>query len=277
MAAGRLFVLATPLGNLEDLTPRVARLLGECAFVLAEDTRVTSHLCSHLNLRTPLVSCHGDNEAHRVERVLQALEAGQDVAYCSDAGTPAVSDPGARIVAAVHDAGYPVIPVAGPSAVTTALSASGFEGGRFLFAGFLPRKGQARAEAIASLEALPYPAVLFESPERLPATLADLVAALGGARVAVVARELTKRHEEIVRASLEGLAARFAGDVRGEVVLVLGPHEAAAPVHVDDAMIAAALRARPDAERLRDRVDAVAAQLNVPRRRVYQLAVGATP
>lgn len=266
-------MLGTPLGNLEDLTPRVARMLGECAFVLAEDTRVTSHLCAHLGLRTPLVSCHGDNEAHRVARVLEALAAGQHVGFCSDAGTPGVSDPGAHIVAAVHDAGFEVVPVAGPSAVTAALSASGFAGSRFLFEGFLPRKGQPRAEALASLGALPYPVVLFESPERLGATLADLAAALGDDRVAVVARELTKRHEELVRATLQELAARFTDDVRGEVVIVLGPKEESAPDVVTDEAITLALAARPDTERLRDRVDAVAAQLHVPRRRVYQLAV----
>lgn len=245
--------------------------------VLAEDTRVTHKLLAHLGATAKLTSCHKENEQGRVAQVVEALQRGEDVALCTDAGSPAVSDPGAQLVAAVHEAGLRVVPLPGPSAVATALSASGFEGTGFRFAGFLPRKGEERAEALATIANSREPVILFESPNRTSETLADLARACGPERLGLVARELTKLYEEVVRAPLGELAQRFAGEVRGEVTLVISAAAAdsAASGPVSDDHILAALAARPEAERLRDRVDAVAAALHVPRRRVYQLAVGA--
>jgi 16S rRNA (cytidine1402-2'-O)-methyltransferase len=272
---GTLYVVATPLGHLGDLTPRAATAFESARLIVAEDTRVTAKLLAHLELRRRLVSCHRDNETDRIDEVLRHLREGEDVALCSDAGTPAVSDPGARIVEAVHGAGLRVVPIAGPSAVSAALSASGFDAATYRFVGFLPRKGEPRRVMIGAIADAREPVVLFESPQRTGDTLADLVRACGDGRVAVVARELTKMHEEIVRASLGELAARFAAGVRGEVVIVVGPAPGAATMVLDDEAILAALARRPPSERLRDRADAVAVALGVPRRRVYQLAAKA--
>jgi 16S rRNA (cytidine1402-2'-O)-methyltransferase len=218
---GTLYVVATPIGNLGDLSPRAAEVLRTVDAVAAEDTRRTSRLYAHLGAPAPtLVSLPAFDERGRLQAVISRLEAGQAVALCTDAGTPGVSDPGAALVAAAWEAGARVVPVPGPSAALAALSASGLPADRFFFTGFLPRKGGGRAEQLALLASLPATLVLYEAGNRTGDTLGDLAEALGD-RPAAVARELTKLHEEVVRGRLSELAARFAGEVRGEVTIVV--------------------------------------------------------
>ena len=218
---GTLYVVATPIGNLGDLTPRAAEVLRRVAAVAAEDTRRTLKLYAHLGLRPPrLLSLPAFAERERLGPLLDRLRAGEELALVSDAGTPGVSDPGQALVEAAWEAGARVVPVPGPSAALAALSASGLRSDRFLVAGFLPRAGRARAEALGWIASLPATLVIFEAGNRAAATLRDLAAALGD-RPAALAREMTKVHEELARGRLSELAARFAGEVRGEVTLVV--------------------------------------------------------
>jgi 16S rRNA (cytidine1402-2'-O)-methyltransferase len=229
---GRLFVVATPIGNLGDLSPRAAEVLRSVRAVAAEDTRRTLRLYAHLGAPAPeLLSLPAFDERGRLEGVVRRLRGGVDVALCTDAGTPGVSDPGAALVAAAWEAGVTVVPIPGPSAALCALAASGFPADRFVFAGFLPRKGGGRVEALAWLSRAGTTAVLYEAGNRTVETLQDLRGALGD-RPALLARELTKLHEELLRAPLSALAAELAGraEVRGEVTLVLGPPGEGAPV-----------------------------------------------
>jgi 16S rRNA (cytidine1402-2'-O)-methyltransferase len=219
--AGTLYVVATPIGNLGDLSPRAGDVLRSVDAVAAEDTRRTLKLFAHLGAAPPpLLSLPAFDERGRLEPIVARLRDGQAVALCTDAGTPGVSDPGAALVSAAWAAGARVVPVPGPSAALAALAASGLPADRFLFTGFLPRKGAGRAEALAWLARVPATLVLYEAGNRTGATLEDLGRALGP-REAAVARELTKLHEEIVRAPLPELARRFAGEVRGEVTIVV--------------------------------------------------------
>jgi len=224
--SGTLFVVATPIGNLGDLSPRAAEILRGVDAVVAEDTRRTRTLLVHAGARpADLLSLPAFDEEGRVERIVARLTAGASVALVTDAGTPGVSDPGARLVDAAWVAGVKVVPVPGPSAALAALSASGLAADRFLFAGFLPRKGGARAEALRWLARVPATVVLFEAGNRAAGTLADLREAFGD-RQAALARELTKLHEEIARGRLSELVARFPGDLRGEVTLVVAGGDA---------------------------------------------------
>src|SRR5438132_7443445 len=223
-----LAVCATPIGNLEDVTLRVLRELAEADLVLCEDTRRTGVLLERHGISGPrLLSYHEHNEARRTAQVLPRLEAGERVALVSDAGLPAVSDPGARLVAAALDGGVPVTVLPGPSAVETALVASGLVGERYQFVGYLPRGEKALAALWQELARWPWPVVAFESPQRLPKSLRSLAGALPSRPVAVC-RELTKRFEEIVRGTAVDLAERFAEPPKGEIVLVLGAAEPAA-------------------------------------------------
>jgi 16S rRNA (cytidine1402-2'-O)-methyltransferase len=231
--AGTLYVVATPLGNLGDLSPRAAAALREVAAVAAEDTRRTLKLYAHLGAPAPeLLSLPAFDERGRVGRIVDRLRAGDSIALCTDAGTPGISDPGAALVAAAWEAGARVVPIPGPSAAVGALSASGFPADRFLFTGFLPRKGGARAEALRALAAAACTVVLYEAGNRTAATLRDLAAALGD-RDALVARELTKLHEELARGRLLALAERFSGEVLGEVTIVVSGEGAVAPAAVE--------------------------------------------
>jgi 16S rRNA (cytidine1402-2'-O)-methyltransferase len=219
---GTLYVVATPIGNLQDFTPRAVETLRAVSLIAAEDTRHSGQLRSTFDIRTPMVSYHHHNRQQREQRLLTALAEG-DVALITDAGTPGIADPGREIVEAALREGFRVEPIPGASALVAAVSASGLVEGPFVFLGFLTRKGEERRAEIAKAAATGWPIVLFESPVRLSATLADLHQALGE-RDAVVARELTKLHEEIVRDSLSELLERFgSGDVRGEIVIVVGP------------------------------------------------------
>ena len=271
---GRLVVVATPIGHLGDLSPRAVAELAGADVVACEDTRRTRALLSAAGVAAPrLVSLHGANEADRVAPLLAELAAGATVAVVSDAGTPTLSDPGRHLVAAAAAAGHPVVPVPGPSALLAALAASGLPADRFVFEGFLPRRGAGRARRLAELAAEPRTAVVYEAPHRLAATVADLLDACGPDRPVVVARELTKRHEELWRGTLAALAARVASVApRGEHVLVVGG--AAAPPPPTDDQVMAALVARLGAgDDRRQAVVAVARALGVARRRVYQLAL----
>lgn len=220
--AGTLYVVAVPIGNLEDITIRARRLLGEVDLVACEDTRHTGRLLELLGLpRRPMLSVHDHNEAERVPEVLARLGAGQDVALVSDAGTPAISDPGYRVVRAAIDGGFSVVPVPGPSAVITALCAAGLPTDRFRFVGFPPHKPGARRAWLSALAAAPETLAIYVGPHQLEAFLAEAAAAFGDDRPAVVARELTKKFEELRRSTL-GALVRDPGVVRGEVVLLVG-------------------------------------------------------
>jgi 16S rRNA (cytidine1402-2'-O)-methyltransferase len=220
-----LAVCATPIGNLDDVTLRVLRELGEADVVLCEDTRHTRGLLERHRIEAKLLSYHEHNEAKRVAELLPRLVAGAHMALVSDAGLPGVSDPGARLIAAALGAGVPVTVLPGPSAVETALVASGLVGDRYQFVGFLPR-GERQLDALWSeLARWPFPVVAFESPQRLPRTLASLARVLPD-RPAAVCRELTKRFEAVARGSASELADRFAEPPKGEVVLVLGAADA---------------------------------------------------
>jgi len=221
---GTLYVVATPLGNLRDLTLRALDVLASASVIAAEDTRVTATLLRRYGLTTQAISLHAHNEAGRVAKLLAMLEAGKSVALVSDAGTPAISDPGARLVRAVREAGYAVIPLPGPSALTTAVSVAGLDAESFVFLGFLPLKAKARRERLAAFAEVPAAIVIYEAPHRVRATAADLAAALGADRALVVGRELTKAFETITRVTLGEADAWFAADAnreRGEFVLIV--------------------------------------------------------
>jgi 16S rRNA (cytidine1402-2'-O)-methyltransferase len=231
-----LAVCATPIGNLEDVTLRLLAELRAADVVLCEDTRHTRGLLERHGIDARLLSYHEHNEAERTAALLPRLEAGERVALVSDAGMPGISDPGARIVRAALDAGVAVTVLPGPSAVETALVASGLVGGRFQFLGFLPRGGKALGGVWDELRGWSHPAVAFESPQRLSATLRSLAAADPDRQVAVC-RELTKRFEEVVRGTAAEVAARFPEAPKGEITLVIGPAASAEPAE-DDALAA---------------------------------------
>jgi 16S rRNA (cytidine1402-2'-O)-methyltransferase len=234
-----LYVVATPIGNLGDITLRALDTLKSVDRVAAEDTRVSGQLLAHFNISRPLVSIREHNERAAAERVVAWIAAGEAVAYVSDAGTPAVSDPGARLVAAVRAAGLTVVPVPGVSAVTTALSAAGLESGQWLFQGFLPPKTGARKAQLQVLAPLPCALVFYEAPHRIEETLADMAAVLDSTRQVTLARELTKRFESIVTLPLREAPDWLAADpnhVRGEFVVIVHPPAAAAATVDAEAM-----------------------------------------
>ncbi len=246
---GTLYVVATPIGNLGDVTLRSLEVLRAVPLVAAEDTRITRRLFARHAISTHLVPHHARNEEATIPGLLAHLRAGRDLALVTDAGTPLVSDPGAGLVAAWAAEGGTVIPIPGASAVLAALVASGVAGPRWSFEGFLPRRGRDRRERLARLAGDERTAVLFEAPGRLAATLADLAAACGDERPAAVCRELTKLHEETLRGSLGTLAASAAaGDIdgRGEIVIVIGERPAARRPDATAAPNAAAAAGAPD-------------------------------
>ena len=230
-----LFVVSTPIGNLDDLTRRAATVLQKAERVLAEDTRRTRTLLQHLNLTKTVVSCHAHNEAARTHEVLGWLDAGDDVALVSDAGTPLLSDPGERLVQAVIGAGHEVVPIPGVSAVTAALSASGLPATPFAFLGFVPRKGRERERFLERIAVSEETVVVFEAPGRLVRLLDDLVDSCGEGRRVAVARELTKIHEEFLRGTLSEARGYYSErGVRGEVTLVIGPAQTSSAANTVD-------------------------------------------
>jgi 16S rRNA (cytidine1402-2'-O)-methyltransferase len=221
---GTLFVVATPIGNLEDISARALRVLREVDLIAAEDTRHTGRLLRRFEIATPMLSYHAFNERARRDRLLAALATG-DVALVTDAGTPGIADPGAELVAAASEAGFPVSPVPGPSSLAAAISAAGLVDGPFLHLGFLPRKGEERRRLLGRAAVTGFALVLFEAPPRLVATLNDLIGVLGD-RPAMIARELTKLHEEIRRGPLSGHVAHFSRvEPRGELVIVVAAED----------------------------------------------------
>lgn len=243
MPAGALYVVATPLGNLDDLTRRARDTLARADRILAEDTRVTATLLAHYGITVRMTPFHAHNEAARVAEVVAALASGARIALVTDAGTPAISDPGARLVRAVHEAGQRVVPIPGASAVAAAVSAAGLMADRFMFVGFLPVQAKQRDALLSTLRALPAALVFYEAPHRVRATVALLAGTLGGGRAIIVARELTKKFEEIARMPLAECTAwleRDANHVRGEFVLIV---DAPAQAEADQALT-------PEVERL---------------------------
>jgi 16S rRNA (cytidine1402-2'-O)-methyltransferase len=275
-APAGLSLVATPIGNLGDLSPRALAVLGGVDAVLCEDTRVTGQLLARHGMSRPLLPLHDHNEAEMVPRVIERLQAGQRLALASDAGTPLVSDPGYRLVRAVIGAGLPLTAIPGPNAAVMALTLSGLPPHPFLFVGFLPPRAGPRAAAIAKLRAaeragLSATLVLQEAPHRVAEALAALAEGLGPDRPAAVARELTKRFEEVRRGSLAELAAHHAAqEARGEICIVVGPapEEAMGAEDLD-----ARLRAAMAGASLRDAAALVAAATGLPRKQVYARAL----
>src|SRR6266480_7005360 len=220
--AGTLYLVSTPIGNLEDITHRAVRVLGEVDVIACEDTRHTQKLLNHYGINTKTISYHEHNERERAVELIKQLKRGSDVAIVSDAGTPGISDPGFRLAGIAIDSGVRVIPVPGASALITALVASGMPTDEFFFGGFLPARSGARRARLSELRAIPATLILYEGPHRIAAALKDARDILGE-RQGVVARELTKMHEEIVRGRLSELAAHFgsAESARGEMVLII--------------------------------------------------------
>jgi len=273
---GRLVVIATPIGNLGDLSPRATLALGAADVVACEDTRHSRKLFTAGGIPAPrLLAVHKDNEEQRCAEIIDLLLNGKTVALITDAGTPAVSDPGRRVVAAVGDAGLTVESIPGPSAVTTALAASGFTADRFTFEGFVPRKGVERKDRLASIATDERTTVLYEAPSRIAATLADLADACGADRAAVVGRELTKVHEEYWRGPLAELATRAGLEgQRGEFVIVVAGAERQIDEVGDDVIVAALADALSvPGISTRQAADDIAEALGVKRNRAYRLAV----
>jgi 16S rRNA (cytidine1402-2'-O)-methyltransferase len=272
--ARTLYVVATPIGNLRDITLRALDILGEADIIAAEDTRVTATLTSHYGITGRLAALHAHNERQRAEEVIAWLAAGKRVALVTDAGTPAISDPGAALVRAVIDAGFAVVPIPGPSAVIAALSASGLAASQWLFCGFLPATASARAKEIERLRTFGCALVFYEAPHRIAATLDALAAVLGPERQLVIARELTKRFETIHRAPLGDAAAWLAADTnrkRGEFVLIVEPAARSPPAETEshDALLSALLAELPLAQSVRIAVAATA----IPKNRIYERAL----
>ena len=267
-----LHIVATPIGNLGDITLRALAALAGADLIACEDTRVTRKLLDRYGIRTPLTPYHDHNAADARPKLLRRIGDGAAIALASDAGTPLVSDPGYKLVRAAQDAGYGVTAIPGPSAVLTALAVAGLPTDQFFFAGFLPPKQAARRARIAELARIPATLVLFETGPRLAATLADLAAGLGQKREAALCRELTKLHEEIRRGDLKMLTESYAvEEPRGEIVLVVGPPTAAERPSAEDTD--ALLRSALSRTSLKAAVAEVAAATGLPRRQIYQRAL----
>jgi 16S rRNA (cytidine1402-2'-O)-methyltransferase len=265
-----LYVVATPIGNLGDLSPRAAETLRNCTLVLAEDTRVSGKLLKHAGAKTPMRRYDDHSRDSERAAIVKRL-ASEAIAIVSDAGTPLISDPGFKLVRAARDAGRKIIAVPGPCAAVAALSIAGLPTDRFLFLGFLPAKAKARADAIAEIADVRATLVLYESGQRLSDTLMALASGLGS-REAAVARELTKLHEECVTGTLSELAGRYVETIpKGEIVIVVGPPEeaeAAADATIDRLLESAMERLSPSRAAAE-----VAEQLNIPRKRAYERAL----
>lgn len=273
-AEGVLLVCATPIGNLGDVTLRVLDALKSADVIEAEDTRVTRKLLSRYEIHTPLEAYHEHNRVVRTPELVDRIQRGERIALVSDAGTPGVSDPGEHLVDACLDAGVHVDVLPGASAILTALVASGLPTGAFYFGGFLPRKAGERTRALEAVAALDATLIFYESPGRTAATLASLAGAFSG-RQAALTRELTKLHEEVARAEVGELAAAFAArELKGEVVLLVGPPVKQAQLTFDEGAVRERLKAlEADGRTRRDAVREVAAETGLPRNDVYRLSL----
>jgi 16S rRNA (cytidine1402-2'-O)-methyltransferase len=271
-SGGVLYVVATPIGNLEDLSPRALRILNEADLIAAEDTRVTRRLLSHFGVHTPLTSYHAHTGERKAAALVERLRGGERIALVSDAGTPGISDPGGMLVRAAIEAGIVVSPVPGPNAVAAAVSASGLDPSRFLFEGFLPRKKGDQRRVLEALRRLPHTLAFYEAPGRVAATLGALREVLGERR-AVVAREITKKFEEFARGQLSELEVRFREqEPRGEcVILVAGAgDEPDEPAADPDALVAALLA---EGKSARDTAREAAERYGIPRKEAYARAL----
>jgi len=272
MSQSGLYVVATPIGNLEDISYRAVRILSEVDLVAAEDTRHSALLLSHYGIKTPMQALHEHNEEQVTGRILERITSGQAIALISDAGTPLISDPGYRLVRAAREAGLPVYSVPGPSAVTAALSIAGLPPDHFVFEGFLPSKTAARKKTLKQLCRETRTLVVFESSHRIEAAINNMAEIFGPQRLAAVCRELTKKFETVLRAPLAEIAEKLASDknqTRGEFVIVVAGYEASADESMADAqmMASALLEYLPASQAAR-----VAAKLNdVSRRELYRL------
>lgn len=268
-----LYVVATPIGNLGDITIRALQILAGADRIACEDTRTTRRLLDQFGIKTRVTVYHDHSPPAVRQRIVTWLDRGEAVALVSEAGTPLLSDPGFKLLEAVLDAGHAVVPVPGPSSLTAALCAAGLPSDAFFFAGFLPTKKAARKTRLKQLKTIPSTIILLESPRRLAASLADMAAELGGDRDAAVCREMTKLHETFDRQSLAGLAASYAGkNVKGEIVLVIGPAsqvDSGRQQEEIDALLAEALSHGS----VRDAADQVASETNISRRALYQRAL----
>jgi 16S rRNA (cytidine1402-2'-O)-methyltransferase len=270
-AAGTLFLVSTPIGNLGDMSHRAVEVLSSAALVIAEDTRHSRRLLDHYGIETSLSSYHEHNEAKETPRLVARLKRGDSIALISDAGTPLISDPGSRLVDAAVAAGVPVVPIPGPSAVMAALVASGMSLERFTFFGFLPRKGRERTETLSDVVASRATSVLFEAPNRVGATLAALAEAGAGERAAVVARELTKQFEEFRRGTVAELSSVYKdADPKGEVVLVIAGAEK--PLITERQLSDAAAELRASGKVPRDVMEHLVSALGAPRNVAYKIA-----
>ncbi len=272
--AGTLYIVGTPIGNLEDMTFRAIQVLRDVTAIAAEDTRHTGKLLQHFQIGTPQISYHDHNRRSRLPDILNRLQQGQAIALVTDAGMPGISDPGYDLVKACADAGLPVVPIPGPSAVITALSAAGLPTDRFAFEGFLPPKGQERRDRLENLKAESRTLVFYEAPHRLQQTLQDFETAFGGDREIVLARELTKLHEEFWRGTItEAIAHYTQREAYGEFTLVLAGATTAPLVLSEDALKSELQSligqgiSRSQASRQ------LAQQTSLPRRQLYQLAL----
>ena len=273
LRTGTLYVVATPIGNLEDITLRAIRILGEVDMIAAEDTRHTRKLLSHLGISKPLLSYYKDKEVSRGEQILDHLRNGEDIALVSDAGTPAISDPGYIITKMAHDTGIRVEPIPGPSALTTALSVAGIAAGTFLFLGFLPARSAARRRFLKTIIHLPYSCVFYESPQRLATCLRDCLEILGD-RPIFWGRELTKVHEESRTSTLALLAAETATRrIKGESVIIIQGKEESEEVPPDDLEELLSWYKKKTDLSLKDAVRKVAGDLGLPRSAVYKKAL----
>ncbi len=281
--AGTLYLVSTPIGNLEDITLRALRILEEAALVACEDTRHTARLFDRHGISTPRTSFHEHNEREKCESLLKQLLAGEDLALVSDAGTPAISDPGYRLVQVAAEAGVTVVPIPGPSAALAALTVSGISTAGFAFLGFLPPKQAARKKALEEAGSLPMALILYEAPHRLVAALSDMAEVLGPDRRIAVARELTKMHEEILRGTVIELADHFnKTKPRGEITLVVSPREkpdrkdGRLPDGLDEAALGHFVNWLAEERGLKRKAAAelAAGLLGVPKNRAYQASLG---
>jgi 16S rRNA (cytidine1402-2'-O)-methyltransferase len=273
--AGTLYVVATPLGNLEDITLRALRVLKEVDCIAAEDTRHSRKLLTHYGIGTALTSYHDHVERERAPRLVERLKAGEDIALISDAGTPGIADPGYRLVRAAIDAGLRVVPIPGPSVVVAGLSVAGVPTDRFVFEGFIPPRASARRAFFASLASEERTIVCFESGRRLVESLQDLAAAMGE-RPVVIAREVTKLFEDFVRGDAGALASRAADlTVRGEVTLFIAPPPARAAAASEEDIRAAVTRLRAEGMHLKEITKQLAKESGWPAREIYRIGLQA--
>lgn len=271
-SSGILYVVATPIGNLEDITRRAERILGEVSVIACEDTRHTRKLLSHFGINTPLTSYYREKEQFKTRHLLKKLQQGEDVALVSDAGTPALSDPGSILVAEARAAGITIVPVPGPSALTAAVSAAGLPDSSFYFGGFPPAKKGERKTFFRSIAVLPCPLVFYESPHRIRQCLQDCLEIFGN-REGLLFRELTKLHEQHIAGTISDILARLDNTVRGEIVLLLH-----APIREQDdkpdnlADLILWYNEQPGMS-LKDAVRSISMDLDLPRNQVYQEAL----